>query len=231
MKLFNLTNRSFKFIFIITLFIYHFSSIAQSTGFDTAHTIQQLNNLDVRLNKLNNKHQKLYYSYDRFVKEHNSEVHSQQYKNDSLFEQVFIMNNGIDDLKKEIERLDRNIRFLRETDLVQNKNAKIKYIILFVLLGIIYLISIAFLILNRKKFRKQNAALGKELKTLLKQTEEKSQEIKQDILQKIEEEIKKLEEIDEKNKKDIQHRLNESRESIESRLREINNQLDDRFSK
>jgi len=181
------------------------------------------------LNKLQKKTNKLYYDLNKHIKEHNSEVHSQQYKNDSIFEELEIVRSDLINLNREINKIDRNINVLREIDREQNNDSMLNFSILYVLLAILYLIGIAALILGRRKLLLQNKSLKKEVDLISGKTEESLLALKGDLLVKLETEVEKLSKTEEKDKKEIRKKLTEARESIESRLREINNQLDDKF--
>ena len=91
------------------------------------------------------------------------------------------------------------------------------------------MILIVFSIRNRRKFNNYVVKHEKKINKSNSTIGENILNIQLELSQKLEDNIKSLTELNEGNKKDLIKKINDQRDAIESKLREINNQLDDKF--
>ena len=216
-------------LLILLVSTLHHIAFCLNAQFDSLKIIQELGNLDNEITKLKNRNYQLSNSINQYKKEFNSEIHAQQYKNDSLFETILLLHNDINDINKELNKIERNIAFLRKTDLENQSTSNNNFVLIVILLSVIFIISIAFIILNRRKFT--NYVVNHEKKTdkSISMIGENILTVQLEFVKKLEDSIKSLTELNEGNKKDLIKKINDQRDAIESKLREINNQLEDKF--
>ena len=218
----------FLLVIIITSTLHHIS-FCLNAQFDSLEIIQELGNLDNEITKLKNKNYQLSNSFKQLRKAYSSEIHEQQYKNDSLFEAILLLHNDINDINKELNKIERNIVFLRKTDLENQSTSNNNFVLILIFLSIIFIISIVFSIFNRRKFTNYVVKHKKEINKSNSKIGENILNIQLEFTQKLEDNIKSLTELNEGNKKDLIKKINDQRDAIESKLREINSQLEDKF--
>lgn len=191
--------------------------------------IQEINELGKKLEKLQSGNYALYKNFNNFIKEYNNEVHSQQYINDSLFEQVLLLRNDINSNIKEIKKVERSTYYIRNVNVNQDKKNNSRFIFIIVLLFLIYLLTALFLILNKRKFKKHIKQSNDEIKQQYAAVDKKLDELNKQLHAKIEENKKSLNKSDEQIITELTKKINEHKEHIDGVVRNISNQIEDKF--
>lgn len=189
----------------------------------------EINLISKNLRKLQSGNYRLNKNFNSFIKEYNNEIHSQQYINDSLFEEVLLLKNDINANIKELKKFERSLYYIRNVNANQDEKNNSRFIITIILLILIYLLTALFLFINRKKFNRHIKQSNDEIKQQYEVVNKKLDELKKQLNNKIEENQKLLNESDEQISKELNKKINDHKEHIDGVIRNISNQIEDKF--